>query len=284
MAGLQEQLGLTDRQYQTGMPHLTALGPFLSNKRLSVVAITVTYVPYIATELPSNLILNKVGPRIMIPGMCFCWGVVTTLQCLVRNYAGLLVCRFWLGFFEGGLLPGIVLYLSGYYRKHELQLRICLFFSAAALSGAFSGLLAAAITQMDGIAGLEGWRWIFLLEGRSAYKIKTSQLMIYHRSLHSRIWLFCLLPAAQQAVSGDHLQAGARQTLRRSFTSRLPRAEAGINCFQSSRFPIRIYISSHMNHYPLSILWRMCSLRAGVFHTQYRRFACDIVCVQAISS
>lgn len=206
VAGLQEQLGLTDRQYQTGMPHLTALESSSSNKRVPVVAITVTYVPYIATELPSNLVLNKVGPRIMIPGMCFCWGVVTTLQCLVQNYAGLLACRFWLGFFEGGLLPGIVLYLSGYYRKHELQLRICLFFSAAALSGAFSGLLAAGITQMDGIAGLEGWRWIFLLEGRPAYKVETSQLMIYHRSLHSRIWLLCLLPAAQQAISGDHLQ------------------------------------------------------------------------------
>lgn len=66
---------------------------------------------------------------------------------------------------EGGLFPGIVLYLSGFYRRHELQLRIGLFFSAAAMSGAFSGLLAAAIVQMDGIGGLTGWRWIFILEG-----------------------------------------------------------------------------------------------------------------------
>lgn len=66
---------------------------------------------------------------------------------------------------EGGLFPGIVLYLSGFYRRHELQVRVGLFFSAAALSGAFSGLLAAAIQQMDGIGNLRGWQWIFCLEG-----------------------------------------------------------------------------------------------------------------------
>jgi MFS family permease len=128
-------------------------------------AITVTYVPYIAAELPSNLVLKKIGPRIMLPGMVFMWGVVTTLQSLVKSYSGLLACRFFLGLFEGGLFPGIVLYLSGFYRPHELQVRVGLFFSASALSGAFSGLLAAGIQQMDGIGNLHGWQWIFLLEG-----------------------------------------------------------------------------------------------------------------------
>ena len=101
----------------------------------------------------------------MLPGMCLCWGIVTTLQSLVNSYSGLLACRALLGFCEGGLFPGIVLYLSGFYKPHELQVRIGLFFSAAALSGAFSGLLAAVIQNMEGISGLHGWQWIFLLEG-----------------------------------------------------------------------------------------------------------------------
>jgi MFS family permease len=101
----------------------------------------------------------------MLPCMCLCWGIVTTLQSQVHNFGGLVACRFFLGLLEGGLFPGIVLYLSGFYRRHELQVRIGLFFSAAAMSGAFSGLLAAAIIQMDGIGGLFGWQWIFLLEG-----------------------------------------------------------------------------------------------------------------------
>lgn len=144
-AGLQTDLGITDIQYQT--------------------AITVTYVPYIAAELPSNLLLKKIGPRLLLPFLCTTWGVITTLQSQVHNYAGLLACRFFLGLAEGGLFPGIVLYLSGFYRPHELQVRISLFFSASALSGAFSGLLAAAIQQMEGLGGMRGWSWIFLLEG-----------------------------------------------------------------------------------------------------------------------
>jgi MFS family permease len=75
--------------------------------------VTVTYIPYIVAELPSNLVLKKFGPRLMLPGMCFCWGVVTTLQSQVHNFGGLVTCRFFLGLFEGGLLPGIILYLSG---------------------------------------------------------------------------------------------------------------------------------------------------------------------------
>jgi len=97
--------------------------------------------------------------------MMLSWGIVTTLQSQIHNYAGLLACRFFLGLCEGGLTPGIVLYLSGFYRPHELQIRIALFFSAAALSSAFSGLLAAAIQQMNGIGNLKGWQWIFLIEG-----------------------------------------------------------------------------------------------------------------------
>jgi hypothetical protein len=63
------------------------------------------------------------------------------------------------------MFPGINLYLSMFYRRDELQLRIAMFYSAASLSGAFSGLLAAAISKMDGIGGLQGWQWIFCLEG-----------------------------------------------------------------------------------------------------------------------
>ena len=101
----------------------------------------------------------------MLPGLCILWGTVTTFQSLMSSYGGLLACRFFLGLCEGGLFPGFVLYLSDFYRRHELQTRIGLIFGAASLSGAFSGLLAAAIVKMNGIGGLKGYKWIFLLEG-----------------------------------------------------------------------------------------------------------------------
>ncbi|PPQ69365.1 hypothetical protein CVT26_002520 [Gymnopilus dilepis] len=145
VAGLQKQLGLTDHQYQ--------------------ICVTVLFVPYILAELPSNLLLQRIGPKLLMPTLLTIWGIMVTLQGLVTSFAGLVVVRALLGLLEGPMFPGIVLYLSGFYTRKELALRIALFFSAASLSGAFSGLLAAAIEKMDGVGGRPGWAWIFILEG-----------------------------------------------------------------------------------------------------------------------
>ncbi|KAF9440246.1 MFS general substrate transporter [Macrolepiota fuliginosa MF-IS2] len=114
-------LGFTDHQYQ--------------------VCITVLYVPYIAAELPSNLLLRWVGPCLLMPTILTAWGIVVTLQGLVSFYAGLVAIQAILGLIEGPMFPGIVLYLSGFYMHRDLSL----------CSGAFSGLLAAAIQNMDSI-------------------------------------------------------------------------------------------------------------------------------------
>lgn len=145
VAGLQESLGMSDYQYS--------------------VALTVTYIPYIMAELPANLYLKKVGPHIFLPTIVTIWGIITTLQGLITSYSGLIATRFFLGLVEGGLFPGIVLYLSTCYTRRELQLRIAFFFSAASLSGAFSGLLAYGLIRLDGAGGRPGWAWIFIVEG-----------------------------------------------------------------------------------------------------------------------
>lgn len=84
---------------------------------------------------------------------------------LVTNITGLLICRMVLGIAEGGLFPGCTYYITLWYRRHECGLRMAIFFSAATLAGAFGGLLARGIAEMDGVAGRPGWAWIFILEG-----------------------------------------------------------------------------------------------------------------------
>ncbi|CAK5279162.1 unnamed protein product [Mycena citricolor] len=145
VAGLMTQLKMTPTQYS--------------------IALTVTYVPYIVAELPSNLLLKIVGPNIMLPTMLTLWGVVTTCQGAVRTYHQLLVCRFFLGLLEGGVFPGLVLYLSFFYPRVKLQTRITSFFSAASISGAFGGIMAYGIIHLNGKAGHSGWQWIFIIEG-----------------------------------------------------------------------------------------------------------------------
>ncbi|KAI0036750.1 MFS general substrate transporter [Vararia minispora EC-137] len=132
------------------------------------VALAVFYASYIIVELPSNWVLKKARPNRWLPFLLVAWGIVTTLSGLVQSFSGLIAVRVMLGLCEGGLLPGMMLYLSTLYRRHELQLRrmhVLICNLTASLSGAFGGLLATAIIKMDGLAGLAGWRWIFILEG-----------------------------------------------------------------------------------------------------------------------
>src|SRR5436305_549667 len=84
---------------------------------------------------------------------------------LVHNFAGLLACRAFLGIAEGGLFPGVSYYITMWYPRHECGFRMALFFSAATAAGAFGGLLARGISEMDGVGGKAAWSWIFILEG-----------------------------------------------------------------------------------------------------------------------
>ncbi|KAE8258089.1 hypothetical protein A4X13_0g1913 [Tilletia indica] len=128
-------------------------------------ALAAFYVSYILSEIPSNIMLKKLGGDKWIPSLILAWAIVTTLTCLVQDFEGLVTIRVFLGLCEGGVLPGMTLYLSLLYPRYELQQRIGIFYAAAALSGSFGGLLAYLIHKLDGVGGLAGWRYIFLLEG-----------------------------------------------------------------------------------------------------------------------
>ncbi|KAM0455038.1 hypothetical protein ACHAPV_007925 [Trichoderma viride] len=132
------------------------------------VVLALFFIPYILLEVPSNVLLKKFKrPSYYLGSLVTIWGVIMTMHGVVRNFGGLLAVRLLLGVFEAGFYPGAIYLCTFWYMPKELATRIAYFYCTSALSGAFSGLLAAAIAQMDGIGGYEGWRWIFLLEGYS---------------------------------------------------------------------------------------------------------------------
>lgn len=129
------------------------------------IVLTCFYLTYSPFELPSNYLIMKLKPHIYLPALMVAWGIVITLTGLVQSYQGLIVARIFLGIAEAGLFPGVAYYLTRWYGKREIQYRQALFYAAASIAGAFSGLLAYGIGFMDGIGGQAGWRWIFYLEG-----------------------------------------------------------------------------------------------------------------------
>ena len=106
--------------------------------------------------------LKRLRPSVWLPTIMVAWGVVMTLMGIVKSYHGLLIARIFLGVAEAGLFPGVAYYITMWYSRKEGQLRQALFFSAASIAGAFSGLLAFAIAKMNGVGGLEGWRWMYV--------------------------------------------------------------------------------------------------------------------------
>jgi len=146
--GLITDLDMTGNQYLTGL--------------------TLYFIGYVLFEIPCNIILKRTTPRFWLPTLTIAWGVVATLMGVTQNLAGFFVVRFFLGVTESGLFPGVVYYLSLWYKRGERTYRIALFFSAASLAGAFGGILAWGIAHMRGVGGYAGWRWIFIIVGPSS--------------------------------------------------------------------------------------------------------------------
>jgi hypothetical protein len=135
------------------------------------IAVAVFFPFYVAAEIPSNMAMKRWRPSIWIPSIMVAWGIMTVMLGVVKNFGGLLAVRCLLGLAEGGLFPGVTYYITMWYKRHECGLRMAIFFSAATAAGAFGGLLAYGIMRMDGIAGLGGWAWIFILEGLATFII-----------------------------------------------------------------------------------------------------------------
>jgi MFS family permease len=128
-------------------------------------AVSLLFVTYCLFEAPSNMIIKKLQPARYLAGLTFCWGIIATFSAWVNNLGALIACRLLLGLFEAGFFPGVVLYLSMFYGRRSLALRIAYFYSTAALSGLCGGLVAYGIGHMNGVAGWNAWRWIILING-----------------------------------------------------------------------------------------------------------------------
>ncbi|KAH7020133.1 major facilitator superfamily domain-containing protein [Ilyonectria destructans] len=145
------------------------------------VTLVVFFIGYVLCEVPSNMILARTRPSRFLPAIMFVWGLVTVGMAWVPTYHGLIGFRVVVGVLEAGFAPGVLLLLSSWYKKSEQSKRFAVYISAAILSGAFGGLLAGAITSgLDGVHGLAGWRWLFIVEGAatSAWSIIAAFILL----------------------------------------------------------------------------------------------------------
>ena len=123
------------------------------------------FIGYALFEVPSNLLLARVGARRWIARIMLSWGVLASAMMFTRGPLSFYVLRFLVGVAEAGFFPGIIFYLSEWFPARERARAISRFMTAIPISGLIGGPLSGALLGLDGNLGLHGWQWLFLLEG-----------------------------------------------------------------------------------------------------------------------
>ncbi|EXL71855.1 hypothetical protein FOPG_12485 [Fusarium oxysporum f. sp. conglutinans race 2 54008] len=112
-----------------------------------------------------TVMARKIGPRWFLSGICVAWGIAMLAFGFAHRWQDLAGLRILLGLLEAGFFPSSVFLISTWYVRHEVAIRIAFFYLFGNVFGGFGGVLAYGLQQMDGLAGYEGWRWIFIMEG-----------------------------------------------------------------------------------------------------------------------
>src|SRR3712207_1036113 len=129
------------------------------------------FVGYVLFEVPSNLILYRVGTRLWMARIMITWGLLAAATAVVWDATSLVVVRFLLGFAEAGFLPGVVYFLATWFPDEARGKAMAIFMTGIAGAFVLGGPLSGGLLELDGLAGLEGWQWLFLLQGLPAVAV-----------------------------------------------------------------------------------------------------------------
>jgi D-galactonate transporter len=170
------------------------------------------FIGYFIFEVPSNIILHRVGARVWIARIMVTWGIVSMLTMFVTTPTMFYVMRFLLGLAEAGFFPGIILYLTYWYPAHRRGRMTTWFMTAIAISGVVGGPISGYILKsFDGANGWHGWQWLFLLEGIPSIVVGILVFIVLDDRISKAKWLTQeereLLErniAAEDATKEDH--------------------------------------------------------------------------------
>lgn len=149
----------------------------------------VFFLGYVLFEIPSNLILARVGARLWIARIMITWGIVSAATMLVRSAREFYALRLLLGVAEAGFFPGIIYYLTGWFPPRARAQTIAAFMTATLAAGIVGGPVSGALLSLDGAGGLAGWQWLFLLEGVPAAALGLVVLAVLPEGPADAAWL-----------------------------------------------------------------------------------------------
>ncbi|KAE8416739.1 major facilitator superfamily domain-containing protein [Aspergillus pseudocaelatus] len=151
-------------------------------------ATSILFVGYLLMQLPSNLLLTRVRPSLLLGITMAIWGVISACQAATQSFTGLVLSRFFLGFVEAPFFPGAI--MSSWYTRQELSHRIAWFYAGSSLANAFGGLIGAGVLgNLDGAHNISGWRWLFIIEGCITVGISLISILLLPNYPATTSWL-----------------------------------------------------------------------------------------------
>lgn len=144
---------------------------------------------FLCAELPSQLVSKRLGPDRWIPIQMVMWSIVTSAQFWLSGRTSFFLCRALLGFIQGGFIPDLILYLSYFYTKSELPIRLAAFWASSNVCSILGSFIAFGVLHMRGVLGRAGWRWLFMVEGLITLSIGiTTFFMMPPAPTKTRTW------------------------------------------------------------------------------------------------
>lgn len=173
-----------------GFAKLQMLNDLGFSDMIYAVGAGIFFIGYFFFEVPSNIILHKVGARAWIARIMVTWGILSAAMMFVTTPTSFYVMRFLLGVAEAGFFPGIILYLTYWYPSNRRAQITSLFMTGIPLSGVIGGPLSGAIMKVfDGDNGWSGWQWMFLLEGIPAVILGVVVFLFLDDRISAAKWL-----------------------------------------------------------------------------------------------
>ena len=147
------------------------------------------FIGYFIFEVPSNLILQKVGARIWIARIMIVWGIVSAGFMFLQGTTMFYTMRFLLGAAEAGFFPGVILYLTYWFPMKERARTVAMFATGGVLAGVIGSPISGALLELHGTGGLAGWQWLFLLEALPAVVLGFVVLIVLPNRPQEARWL-----------------------------------------------------------------------------------------------
>jgi MFS family permease len=149
----------------------------------------ILFIGYFLFEVPSNLILERVGARLWIARIMILWGLVSACMITARGPASFYALRFSLGVTEAGFFPGVIYYLTSWFPAAYRSRTTALFMMAAVLANLFGSLGSGALLGLDGALGLRGWKWLFVVEAVPSLVLGVAVLLRLPSTPRDAAWL-----------------------------------------------------------------------------------------------